>query len=193
MSRYDSLDSSMFASEYESLWKKGMNATVELTLKDNCNNDTFCLFLQDVAHMTEPVTLVGTIVNTTSVLEGPMNNIIMSSFSSLNEVYLQMLIDYNQVDHTTSVRMILTGELILISETSEVLLIKSNITYASDDSTVLGLSGYMLGIYENLFGLDDLLDLVEVSATGEVSYHHSSLNSNLTIFFRYKQMVISIT
>lgn len=104
-----------------------------------------------------------------------------------------MLIDYNQVDHTTSVRMILTGELILISETSEVLLIKSNITYASDDSTVLGLSGYMLGIYENLFGLDDLLDLVEVSATGEVSYHHSSLNSNLTIFFRYKQMVISIT
>ena len=170
IAKYDSLQETPFASQYNDLWKRGLNATVEVTLRDDCYEETFCTFLHTVVNMTGPVTLTGQISETTSVLEGPMNNFLMSNLSSFSNVYLQMLIDYDHETATSNVRMQIRGNLMLITENAEVMTVRSNLTYPLSDVHYINMTGNMLGIYENLFNLNNLLDLVEVSATGQINF-----------------------
>lgn len=169
LAKYQDLGGTAFASKTGNLWKRGVNATVELTLNEHCGNNTFCHFLGRTGRLTAPVTVSGTITNGTSILSGAINNIILSEFASLTNVYLQLIIEYDAFLELSTVRTMLKGNLMISSETNEVMMIRANITYPNNTIPYMPMSGRMLGIYDNLFGLNGLLDLVEVSSSGMVS------------------------
>ena len=165
ITNYEGLQSSDLGTKSTS-WKKGMNATVEIKLKDDWEDDAFWQFMKTKVGVTNPITLSGFVNETKTILDGPLSDLSLNSLMSMRSTKLQMIIT-NNGDGSTSVKLKIKGDLDVIIDDIPITF-ASTISFDKYDRSAINLSGLTNYIYQNLYDLDNLIDVLEAELEGDL-------------------------
>ena len=145
-------------------WPKGMNATVEVKLKDDWEDDAFCQFMKSKDN--HPITLSGIVNETKTELTGIISDLYLNPLMTMFNTNLLMIIKSNG-DNTTNVSLKIKGDLYVTIDDIP-MIFYSTISFDQYDRSVISLSGLTDYIYQNIYNLDNLIDIIEAKIEGNL-------------------------
>lgn len=128
---------------------------------------------------TQPFVLSGEIVDGLSTLSDKLPDIYFAPYMTYHNPLIQMLIDTDASDKST-VSLRLLGDLEIAIEENRNITLKTITEFDKEDPTFMGLKGLMIGIYENVFGINHLIDILSLGLINAVPAVDEIPGLNLT-------------
>lgn len=135
--------------------------------------------MKNKAIPTQSFVFSGEIVDGLSTLSQELPDIYFAPFMTYHNPLIQMLIDTDKDDKST-VSLKLLGDLEIAIEENRNITLKTFTEFDKEDPTYMGLKGLMIGIYENIFGINHLIDILSLGLVNAVPALEEIPGLNLT-------------
>jgi hypothetical protein len=135
--------------------------------------------MRNVFGMDQPMRLHGGIDDEVSILSHDLSDHSLASFMTLQSNRLQMVIT-NQENDASTFAMRIRGDLNIQIEPQRNLTFGVNVRFNEQDPQLITIRGVINGIYEDVFGMRNLLDLVTTSFSGYLTEDGQIRNYNIT-------------
>lgn len=179
LTQYGDLQNTDFGDTVNTEWKKGLRVSTEIDLKDNCEDNAFCNFMKRKVQLNEPIELVGNLKTDITLLTNTLPDISFSPLMTLIHPDLQLLVRTN-LNNESMQNLRLQGNLEVTVEQGRNVTFNTYIKYDDVDPAKQTLTGSVFGIYEDIFGMDNLLDLLSIGIDGDLPSTGTLYDYNIT-------------
>lgn len=144
-------------------WERGTNVTINAELHQVCGVNAFCHFLKNRAAIENPMVFHGIIENDVSTFSHRFNETVITPYMNLTNSKADIIV----IEHEVMLQVArVRGDLKVLIEPERHLFFNSYLRFSPEDDTFIDLDGESNTIYENIFSMNNVLDIIDANFTG---------------------------